>query len=492
MPRHTVEEIIAERMNETLTGRFDQLSINILGLHGGRPYVEERLSRFPGEDSVDWEGGTRKDGSVITGRLEQAHCIPYLGRIADKIDQFVLGKKPERGDIATEVEEDITRDGLSINELMKQVNDFVTACRWTWIGIDAPAIEDPRKVSVADKETGKLRPFWRHYSPLSVVDWHFDEMGKLQWVLVEEWITDNSNPRAKAVSRKVRRLWELGGTVTTYFFDLKNPDRIATTLTQVDEVSLKTSVPFVLVGEISDDPYQFDNLESVNRSIMDLESCNRQNFFNSVFAQAHLPIEALDAIKDNFNVTADEAVLMLTGFNYPIFTTKDSTEPGFIMPDAAAIGTMGTELTRLRGELFETVGLMLRQETKQVASADAKAWDFLDIAAVMNERANILETAEKKAVAISKEWDGDFVEWEPVYNRDFAQRNFKEEIASLVMAANVNMPDEMLRILLAKLNEALQSVGSDEISSDDKEAAIEALKTFGAPTFPMIIDPVEE
>lgn len=484
MANNTEFKIIEERINPILSMRYNQLEINLLGLYGGRPYVEERLSRFAGESQIDWSGGTRVDGSIVTGRLEQAHCIPYLGRIAEKINQHVLGVSPSRPNADNAILEDITTDGLSINQFMREVNIIVTACRWAWIGIDAPANQSGRQISQAEKVSKKIRPYWTLYSPLDVLDWCFDSKGGLLWLLTETTETEGTDPRAKQSATKKRMLWE-PGKVTTYIYG-KNGH-----ITDQAEValSLQKIVPFLPVGTISPKPYKFDDLESINRTIMDLESCNRQNFFNTVFPQAYLPESVLEAVMQKFNVTAEEAVSRIIGYNYPIIVPKDEKEPGYMMPDASAIGTMGEELKRLRKELYDTVGLMLQQETREAISAESKAWDFLDIEAVMRERANVLEDAEKKAVAISKAWDNDFPGWLPTYNRTFAVRDFKAEVEALVMAGNVSMPPEMQKFVLEKLFDAISQLGAETIDPKRQDKIIKAISDFaGGGNMELIID----
>ena len=67
----TPEEVVYYREKPVLQKRERQLTINQLGMNGGRPYVEARLSRFAAETEIDWCGGTRPDGSSATGRLQQ-------------------------------------------------------------------------------------------------------------------------------------------------------------------------------------------------------------------------------------------------------------------------------------------------------------------------------------------------------------------------------------------------------------------------------------
>jgi hypothetical protein len=177
-------KIIATRCNIDYACRQEQIGINILGWKGGQPYIEARLSRFAGESKLDWEGGTRDlDGSKITGRKSQSHVVPHLSRIVEKINQYVLGTSPLRNGLSPEIENLITTDGKSINQLMKSVSSLVTVAKWCWIGIDVPASGNP--ISIEEKQSMGIRPFWRVYNPLEIVDWYFDGLGNLKWVLTQ-------------------------------------------------------------------------------------------------------------------------------------------------------------------------------------------------------------------------------------------------------------------------------------------------------------------
>lgn len=484
------QKLIREREHIIYKARVDQLLINILGLNGGRPYVEERLSRFAGESKIDWEGGKRTDGTIVTGRMQQAHSIPNLGRIAGKINQYVLGKEPEREGITTEVQEDITTSGESVDVFMSQVNSLITACRWCWIGIDAPVITDPEKLSKEEKEKQKIRPYWTLYRPTQVVDWYIDKQGIPQWVLTDTIEYEGVDPHTEAIAKRVRALWE-HDKVTKYFF--KAEEEVIESEEEIKISYPGKGAPFVPAGLISAEPYAFDDLESINRTMMDLESCNRQNFFNAVFPQMKVPVSLLDTIMEKFSVTAEEAVSMIIGLGYPIFMEKDDAEPGYIMPDAAAIGTMREELKGLKKELFDTVGLLLQQETRQVASAESKAWDFLDIQQVMTERSRLLEDAEGKASTISHEWDSDFPEWKPVYNKEFDVANLPAEIKALIEAGNVSMPDKMTRFVLKKLFDRIKRLGTGELTPEEEAEIVDAIEAFSGGTFePVLVEEGEE
>lgn len=467
-----VLKIIATRENIDYTLRKDQIATNILGWKGGQPYIAARLSRFAGESKIDWEGGKRDlDSSIITGRKSQAHCVPHLNRIVEKINQYVLGVAPTREGLDKSIEDKITVDGKSVNGLMKEVSSLITVARYCWIGIDVPAIGNP--ISIAEKQSLNIRPFWRVYSPLEVIDWYFDGLGELEWLITQGTEYIAKSPYEAPVIVKIRRLWEKG-KVTKFTFDPKSEEKI--TSEEEVELSLQGRVPFVLVNEISPEPWSFDNLESINRTILDLESVSRQNYFNSVFPQLYLPSSVLDNIMGKYDCNAEAATSKLMSWSYPILCDKDDIQPGFIMPDASSLVTIREEIKSLRSELYDAVGLALQAETKQVASADAKAWDFLDIEMVMKERAEILQEAEQKCVNISKAWDKDFPEYTPIYNKKFSISNIKEEMETLIMAGNVSMPDEMTKMILRKMFNKLTK--GDELSKEETQKVLDSIDVF--------------
>lgn len=484
----TKEEIIAYRKHPHLVARETQICINSLGLEGGRPYVNARLSRYAGENEIDWIGGKRPDGSSSTGRLQQTHSFPYLGRIAGKINQHVFQTAPVREDADEAVTKDITRDGKTVNDLMRQVSDHLFATAWCWIGIDAPARKDDgTQYTQKEKEDNKIRPYWQFYSPLSVLDWYFDDQGELMWIKTQRIEYDDSNPATLPEPKHVISLWEMG-KVTEYTIVERKDGRYSSgkrvTIT-TDEIPLTKSngqpldvIPFVLCGETSAKPIKFDDLESINRTIMDLGSVDRANYFNTVYPQLILPASVMNrAMQDGYARSVTDVARLLLGFKYPILLDKDDPTPQYLMPDASTIGSIATRIDGLKRDMFEVVGMALEQGSRQVASAEAKAWDFLDVAAVMSEMAELLEAIETKAVDITKRWDDGFQEWTPKYNRDFDIGDFYQEIQAIVMAGNMNVPTEVSKEIVKKLVDRLDRIGA-KMTAEEKEALTDAISAW--------------
>jgi len=120
---------------------------------------------------------------------------------------------------------------------------------------------------------------------------------------------------------------------------------------------------------------------------------------------------------------------------------------------------------------------MLQNESKQVASAESKAWDFQDVAQVMKARAKVLENAEIRVAKIVNEFDSSMPEWVPGYNRTFDIGDFNQEIQALIMTLNAPMPVEMTRIANEKLLDRMDRIGAG-ITPEQREEAIEAIKTY--------------
>jgi len=469
------QKVIIERMNPILQARCGQLGTNILGIKGGQAYIDARLSRFAGESKISWEGGVRQDGSEVTGRKNQAHCIPYLSRIANKINQYLFSEAPRRDALAPEIADNITRDGTTMAEFFNTVNDYLTSCGWCWIGIDAPNVENPRTVSIQFKEKNNLRPYWNVYSPLDVVDWAFDDRGKLLWVLTAGAESNNISALSKPSRRRYRMLWEPG--LVRKFYISESGDKIEA----MAEFPIQLQeAPFVLVGRPALDPHVFDSLESVNRTIMDLGSCNRQNFFDAVFPQLCIPASVIARAAEILQTTQERAVEMTVGFNFPIVIGEGDPTPSYITPDTTGFAEMRNEIIELRYALFETAGLLPKIDSKQMQSAESKAWDYLELEQLLKHRALTLQSAERKAVQISNAWDNNFPNYQPEYNLRFDVENFVQDIQAIVMASQVSMPDEMTRVLLGKLFKAVRRIGGDELAPAEIKTVLEAIENYTA------------
>jgi hypothetical protein len=215
----------------------------------------------------------------------------------------------------------------------------------------------------------------------------------------------------------------------------------------------------------------------MQRTIMDLESCNRQNFYENVFPQRYLPESSVQSYADRQDKVSDAATMIMSD-KMPILVAPGEVVPGVIMPDSGSLRSVREEITDLKRELYDAVGLMLSKETRQVESAQAKAFDHLDVSALMRCRAETLEEGETEAVEISKAFDPSFDDWVPEYTRDFDVPDFGGDVTAIVDAMSVSLPDEVMRVFQGKLYRTVAKMGSGEVDEETEMLALEAIAAF--------------
>ena len=281
--------------------RANQIGLNRLALAGGRPYIDARLSRLPYESDTSWTGTAREGG-----RASRAFLINYAARIAAKINQYVFSTEVQRPNADPRFLADTTRTGMTITALMAHVSELVTALRWCWISVDRNSLPrdaqgQPVRRSVAAKEASGDRVFWTVWAPNEVVDWHFDQSGKLIWVITEQSVYDNSDFTKPAGSRQVRTIWQKGGGVRLWLNE-KNREKI-----DLEEPFTTTldDVGFVPVGTPSATPWWFDDVERVLAALLNLDSVHGENLYQTVFPQLVLPDGMLQTVMDALKISGD-------------------------------------------------------------------------------------------------------------------------------------------------------------------------------------------
>lgn len=486
------KDIRATRINPILQARSEQLGYNIKAIDGGKPYIEARLSRHPCESDVSWTGGTGVLGGKVPGvigRKDRSFFVNYAGRIARKVNQLMQAGGIRRDGINPEFELDASATGMPISSLMDRVSEYLTSAGWAWISVDrlaAPTDENGNPIprSVADREASGDRVWWNVWSALDVVDWAFDQAGRLVWCMTEQMETVGNDPTSKPVQRKVRKLWERG-QVTELIIDPNKPDEVESAFTRALPFNF---IPFVPVGIPSASPWWFDDVEMVCASLLNLESSHNENLLQSVFPQMVMPMGIVEEVMRLAGVNYDGAIAMARGLNFPIMEPEGSKGlTRFIQPNAADMKAIPDEITRRRKDLFEIVGMQLRVDTSQVESAEAKRLGLLDVSAVLAQRSGILETAERRAVMMSRAMDSNFAEYKPVYPRTFDVGDVKADLESLLLIQSLPLPDVAQRAvnrvgvsLLAKVGK-LPAEEADALRDAVEEAGIQLQSFASAP-----------
>ena len=458
-------------------GRLKQLRLNQLAINGGSAYIAQRLSRLPFESDVSWNGISKK--GQTEGRQSRAFLINYAARICAKINQYVFSTEVKREKIDPVFHSDATRTGMSINDLMRQVSTTITACRWCWLGIDRNSLplevdnSNPRSRSQAAKEASGDRIYWTYWHPSEVVDWHFGEDGKLEWLITEQNVYKNTDIEKPAVNQPLRTIWKRGGG-TRLWLKPEEPEKIE----REEDFHISANiVPFVLGGLPSADAWWFDDVEAIQASLLNLDSVHNESLFQSVYPQLILPADMLAMITDALKISGEAALELVRGLNYPILEPIEANgQARYIMPPSDGMKTIPDEIIRRRKELFDIVGLAMKNpDSRMVESAEAKQWDQLDPEAVLKERAVLLQETEQKAVAISRQLDNTFPEYAPEYGKAFNVSDLTEDMTTLAELGKMGLPQSgQKEIQKAAIQILDKLVGIDEKTKAKINAEISA------------------
>ncbi len=469
--------IVATRKHKILITREDQLTYNLLALRGGRPYVSSRLWRQPNESDRSWFGVS---GTGIPGRRERAYLINDAGRISKKINDYLFSREITRNGMDEAWSLDVTTTKLTVNQFWEDVSETLTAGQWCWLQVDrgAPEMDPstglPMPRTLARREENGDRVYWSVWTSTEVVDWAFDRNGDLLWLVTDEERYDNQDPETEALESHVRTLWRRKDGVVTYQRLIVGRD--TEPMDGGTGTVSSSTIPFVLIGVPSAFPWWFDDVEMIQAAAMNMESLDNENLSQSVYPQLVIPANAVDQmvmrLQERFGVSADDQVMgmvreMVRGLEYPFLeSSEDSGLTRYLTPNTQDFKILQEKTKALRENLFDMAGLaMFAKESRQVASAEAKQWDHLDIEATLGSRARVLEEAETKLVQMSKEIDSQFKEYAPVWPHEFSIPNTEGNIDNLIKLGNfIDLPapvEEWLRISVVELLGQINKIPDD-------------------------------
>ena len=470
-----------DRKHEIIKERVEQMKLNWLSYKGGQKYIDKRLMRGVNEDDLSWKG---KPDEGIPPRCLRTCYVPYAERVVDKIEEQIWSKPIKRDGVDEKFALNADRTGQSVDEVLQLLQEYWTVCGWGWLGIDRTGGNAQK--TLAEKELANDGVYWTAYAPWEVPDWHYGEDGMLSWILTERSLYDNSDPKAEPFKGFLRTLW-FPGHGERYIL---NEGR-AVVKAEKFEFSCD-AVPFVRLGELTADPHWFDNVEGLACKLMNLDSEAHANLSKGVYSLPVVPGEVLErSITDGLGklgkdeqITTDDlktVIEMVYSRKHPIMEDEGSKGiTRFVSPPSGDMTAFPNEIERTKKALYEVVGLGLskQKDTADAESADAKQWDHLDINAVLRERALSIQRLEVRAVKMSKSFDSEFAEYEPVYPTEFNIGNPADiiESATQLHDLGVPLPKALLLAMVRAIAEMIPNLNEDERLEIGKQAEEEMEK----------------
>lgn len=469
--------IICDRKHPILQKREAKQRLNALAYSGGQDYVYARLWRAPNESQLSWQGkATINYGDWATGRRDRAVCRREGGRVADKINQYLFSHPVQRTGADEAFVRNAGASGESLAEVWEAVSRAVTLNGWCWVAIKVPST--PEGMSLKDARAAGIGPRLAVLQPWEVADWHFGGDGLLDWAITEAEVRRDDDPTVEAKSVKIRTLWQRanGGIKVSIYED----DKLASESAYPTKV-----IPLQLVGRITDSPWWFDEVESVQAVLMNLQSLHNENLMRSVFPQMVIPSSTFDNLEMrlversggvNSSSVIEVVKEMTRSADAPIVEgAEDKGITRYICPSASDLSAIPTAVKQERLDLFESVGLALfNREQRTVQTAESKAFDHLDTSATLKQRAELLQAAERATVTIIATLDPNFAAYEPIYNTDFDVPDVTGDAQALVQVGNVpGLTITQRKVLLRAATHVL--AGICPVEDDDRVAINEEI-----------------
>lgn len=483
--------IISTRSHPYYLKRRTQMLRNRLAVLGGGDYIAARLWRAPNETDAQWLGDA-DDG--IVGRRERTALVNDAQRVAAKIRQYVFKRPVDRKGADEAFLANVSGE-QGVTEFMKGVCNAVTTQGWCWLQVDrAPYALDGTGAVVPRTLADRAPVRWRLWEAVDVPDWCMDSSGVLQWLVTRSVAYLNENPYEEAKEVAVSTLYRLvDGRV--YVTEEADKEGSGLDLRTGAEIAGLDRIPFVPVGRPSPDAWWFDDVEMLQAQALNLDSSHFETLFETLYPQLVAPMSLLNTLDVNLSLermSGKEIIALqrelIKGRKNPFYeTAEDKGVTRYLMPPSDGVKLLPEECARKRNLLFDMAGLALfNRETRQVQTAEAKAFDQMDTNATLGNRALMLQDAEKKLVALSRYFDPSFKDYEPVYPVKFDV----VDVAAMSQAIQVvvNLPQAtpgMRKICLRSGLKLLQEMGAVEGADyEEAMAEIDALKQAEVPALP--------
>lgn len=395
---------------------------------GGKSYINEALVPHLSEISDEFKE-----------RLKRAYYINWPRKIARIITQYVLATRPEREGADPDLVEDWDRSGLRTDEIMRQFSTYLNIFGTAWLAVDMPSFDGIK--TKADEISEKLRPYVVALNPLQVIDWCYGADGILDWVLVKEFVCDNSDPYDTPVEIDIRKLWTRNDvTVVAHYSNGRTEEEVIHHNLGV--------VPFIRKVEVDgfglDANHWFDDVVSISDAILNNESEAQMNTVKQMFGL----LVVSESFANNARAAQEESennptVSSIISRSAAIIeSAEDKGISRYISPSGIENTTIRNENQTLVRQMFECIGLAVSKDTKMVESAESKLWDFQNIEQYMRTRADVLEQCEYQAWELMNKWNPAIPLPTISYNRNFAVLDLQQSVQTLLDLSGFNLDSD--------------------------------------------------
>lgn len=431
--------------------------------NGGREWFEKHIFKYAKEGPTEFEE-----------RKERAYRFNHTREVVDLTNKYLFRQPINRNE--EEAEQFLkdfwtksTRNGLGINDFMRQVSKLTSISGRIGIVVDSSA--PGGNISLADQKEGNYQAYVYTVPPEQLLDYSFDDAGELNWVLIKEYFRRDENPYIRDEGVETRyRLWT---RKTWHLFEEKRltprrNSKVSIELVDQGEHNLE-KVPVILADNIITDdewssPSTIDDIAYLDRAVANYLSNLDAIIQDQTFSQLAMPAQNV------VSGSTEERTMMEMGTKRIfLYNGESNMAPMYLSPDVKQAQLIVQAIAKIINEIYHTVGLA-GERTKEDnsvgidnSSGVAKAYDFERVNALLVAKADSLEAIENNIVELIYLWNKQKPKKALVeYPDDFDTRGLYDEFDIAAKLLLIEAPEEVRRKQMSMLTEKLFPITTDE------------------------------
>lgn len=407
----------------------------------------------------------KEGSSEYADRLKRAYRFNHTREVVDLLNKYlfkqhIIRNEEDAPESVKNFWTKATRNGLGIRDFSRQVSKKASISGRVGVVVDNPA--GAGAVSRAEAKRSGAKTYAYIVGPEQLLDYAYDELGNLEWVLISECDRDDSDPFESSGEERVQyRLW------TKSDWQLFREEREGRKMVVKRIGSGKHNlgvVPVILTDNLITDelycaPALIDDIAYLDRAVANYLSNLDAIIQDQTFSQLAMPAQNVLPGEDNYTKLTEMGTKRVF-----LYDGEGHGQPFYLSPDPKQAQMILAAINKIINEIYHTVGLA-GERTKQDnalgidnSSGVAKAYDFERVNALLAAKADSLEVFENKLVRLVALWNGeeDQLEGDIVsYPDNFDTRGLYDEFDLAARLMLIEAPDtvrqEQMKTLLDKL-----------------------------------------
>lgn len=464
---------------------------------GGRPWFSKNIFKYHKEGDGEFKA-----------RVERAYRFNHSKEIVDLVGKYIfkvpVARKEDAPDIVKKFWKTATRNGLSINDFMRQVDRKTSIFGRVWVVVDTTKTEASSATSKDEERKSGDRVITYVVEPYNMLDMSYDENQELNWALIAEYDRDDEDPFASSGTVIPRfRLWTREEWRLFKATPKAGTDEFVVEEIGSGEHNLGVVPVFPADSTPSDDPYVspalIGDIAYLDRAVANYLSNIDAIIQDQTFSQLTMPAQNLLPGEDAYNKMVEMGTNRV--FLYDA-GANGGDGPKYISPDVKQAQLILDVINKIINEIYHSVGVA-GERTKQDnsmgidnSSGVAKAYDFERVNALLASKASSLEAVERRLIKMVSLWAGESapsdedLEKMVKYPANFDVRSLYDEFEIAAKLAALDAPDEVrreqMKMMIEKLFPKLKEDLKKKMLSDLKDWPPELdamLETIGKNSF---------